>query len=153
MLAFSNVKKFAVEHFYAWENGEDFDWLKKEWHKFEPHVKNTREAEDFILALGYIYFAFCFESFFIKSSEGIATIQDYANETESDLPEFIERTNKKFDFTLDLLLKVYRRPSEVLREFVSIAIAFELPNPAGYDYIENLFKDIYKESDIDPIMF
>ncbi len=147
-VAFTDIRIFAAEFFYAWENGADFDWLKKEWHKFEPFLKDEREAEDFILALGYIYYAFCFESFFLKRSDAIATVQNYVYETESDLPEFVERTNNKLDFTLDLLLKVYIRPEEVLREIVSLAIAFELPHPDGYKYIIDLFKDKYDESEI-----
>ena len=153
MIPFNDIRIFAAEFFYAWEHGEDFDWLRKEWHKFEPHLSDRTEAEDFILALAYIYSAFCYESFFLKSREGVLTVQECVDEYESKHAEFIKRIENKLDFTLDLLLKVYKRPDEVLREFVTIAIAFELPNPAGYEYIENLFKDIYKEPDIDAIMF
>lgn len=143
MLAFSNVKKFAVEHFNAWEHGEDFDWLKKEWHKFEPHISEQKDAEDFILTLAYIYSAFCHESYFLKSKEGIITVQEYVSEFEEGHPEFTEHINKKFDFTLDLLLKAYNRPSEILRELISITIHFELPHPDGYEYIKELFNDIF----------
>ncbi|RIJ48758.1 hypothetical protein D1614_09515 [Maribellus luteus] len=152
MLAFSNVKKFAVEHFNAWEHGEDFDWLKKEWHKFEPLISEQKDAEDFILTLAYIYSAFCHESYFLKSKEGIMTIQEYVREFEEEHPVFIERINRKFDFTLELLLRAYNRPSEILREFVSIAINFELPHPDGYDFVKNLFQEKYKERDINSII-
>jgi hypothetical protein len=151
MLAFSNVKKFAVEHFNAWEHGEDFDWLKKEWHIFEPHISEQKEAEDFILTLAYIYSAFCHESYFLKSKDGIITVQEYISEFEEEHPEFTERINKKFDFTLELLLKAYNRPSEILRELVSIAIHFELPHPDGYEYIRKLYIKKYKEPDIEAI--
>jgi len=145
---FYKIKNFAIEYFYAWEHGEDFDWLNKEWPKFEEHFQDVTEAEDFILVLAYIYSAFCHESFFLKSSEGVLTVQEYVNEFEKEHPEFIERINKKFDFTLELLLKAYNKPTEILREIVSIAIAFELPHPDGYEYIRELFKDKYKEPDI-----
>lgn len=151
IVPFYDIRLFAEEHFNAWEHGEDFDWLKKEWHKFEPHISEQKEAEDFILALAYIYSAFCHESYFLKSKEGIVTIQEYVSEFEEEHPEFIERINKKFDFTLELLLKAYKRPSEILREFVSIAIAFELPHPDGYEYIKELFKDKFQDPNIDPI--
>ncbi len=150
---FYDIRLFAAAHFYSWENGEDFDWLKKEWTKFENHFQDVQEAEDFILVLAYIYATFCHESFFLKSKEGVMTVWDYAKDIEPEHPEFMERINKKFDFTLDILLKVYDRPSEFLRELVSIAIDFELPHPDGYEYIKELFKDKYKEPDIDSFIF
>ncbi|HCE56618.1 MAG TPA: hypothetical protein DER09_02195 [Prolixibacteraceae bacterium] len=66
-IPFKDIRLFAVEFFYAWEHGEDFDWLKKEWHRFESYFSDREDAEDFILALAYIYSAFCYESFFLKA--------------------------------------------------------------------------------------
>jgi hypothetical protein len=149
IVSFNDIRIFAVTYFYAWENGEDFDWLKKEWRKFAPHINDKKEAEDFILVLAYIYSAFCHESFFLKSKEGIMTVREYANDLGQEHPEFVERINKKIDFTLELLLKAYHRPVVFLRELVSIAIGFELPHPDGYEYIKELFKNKYNEPDID----
>jgi len=149
MTAFYDIRDFAAEHFFIWENGEDFDWLKREWHKFQDHFQNQTEAEDFILVLAYIYSAFCHESFFLKSNAGMLTIPEYVNEFEPEHPEFIERIDKYSDCCLELLLKTYSKPVEVLRELVSIAIAFELPHPDGYEYIRKLFTNVYKEPDVD----
>jgi hypothetical protein len=150
---FFDIKAFAVEYFWSWEMGEDFDWLKKEWVKFEEHFSTKEEAETFILVLSYIYSSFCHESFFLKSSEGKMTVKEYIDDFIPQHPEFIERIEGKIIPTLNLLLRVYNNPTEVLRELVSIAIGFELPHPDGYKYIEWLFRDRYKEPDVEDAIF
>jgi hypothetical protein len=144
-IRFYDIRIFAVNFFYAWEDGVDFNWLRKEWPKFKPHFANQNEAEDFVLVLAYIYSVFCVESYFEKSCDSILTIQEYVNETAPDHLEFTDRISNKIDVTLDLLLQIYIHPSEFLRELASIAIDFELPNQEGYKYILGLFKDKYNE--------
>lgn len=148
MLDFYNIREIACQHFYKWEQGEDFVWLKNEWHKFEPHLKTKNEVENFILVLSDIYEHFCSESYFAKISDEDVKKYDWIIENpnlEPENPELTKIIEQFFDRTLDILLEVYKNPDEILRQFISIAIGFEVPHPDGYEYILNLFKDKYNE--------
>ncbi|HCE56617.1 MAG TPA: hypothetical protein DER09_02190 [Prolixibacteraceae bacterium] len=88
---------------------------------------------------------------FFKSREGLLTVHECVDEYDSKHHEFVKRIENKLDYTLDLLLYVYKRPDEIIREFVSIAIAFELPHTDSYEYVQKLFQDKYKEQDFEAI--
>ncbi len=155
---FYNIRQFACENFFAWENGEDFDWLKKEWNKFEPLLKNEKEVEDFILSLADIYNSFCHESYFAKITDEDVKKYDWIIEDTKPNPELPESRIKKeriqsyFDKTLDILLEVYHCPEEIARQFVTIAISFQLPHEDGIKYIFSLFKNKWNpDEDIVPI--
>ena len=149
MKEFHDIREFACKHFYTWEHGVDFDWLKKEWHKFDPHLKDLAEVEDFILTLADIYNSFCHEAYFatvteeeLKKCSGF--IKTPEPEPAPDPPETIiikNRIKNNFNKTLDILLEVYRFPEEIIREFSTIYIEFQIPHQDGYDYILNIFKD------------
>lgn len=132
-LSFYNIRQFACEHFYAWEEGEDFFWLKKEWHKFESFFSNKRETEDFILALAYLYNSFCQEAYFATISDENVKKYEWIIENSEQIKETPESQKRKeriqnyFDKTLDILLEVYECPEELARQFVTIAIGFQLP--------------------------
>ena len=160
MKDFYNIREFACKHFYTWEYGADFDWLKKEWHNFEPHLKELTEVEDFILTLADIYKSFCAEAYFAKISD--ENVKKYswiieAPEPEPDPPETIiikNRIKNNFDRTLDILLEVYECPEEIIREFSTIYIEFQIPHQDGYNYILNLFKDKWNPyKDIETLPF
>lgn len=38
MLDFYNIRQIACQHFYKWEEGEDFVCLKNELHNFKPNL-------------------------------------------------------------------------------------------------------------------
>ena len=59
--------------------------------------------------------------------------------------EISTRVYNFFDKSLDILLKAYKNPRNIIREFISIAIGFELPHPDCYNYIYGLYKDKYKD--------
>jgi hypothetical protein len=145
MTDFYNIRQFACEHFFAWEIGEDFDWIKKEWKKFEPHLKNEREVEDFILSLAKIYNSFCHAAYFEDvTDEDIEKypwiIQDQDSEPSPN-QELEKRIENYYDKTLDILLEVYTTPEEILRQFTSVFIDIQLPSYDGYKFIFDLFKD------------
>lgn len=148
---FYNIKEFACKHFYSWEEGEDFIWMKNEWHKFLPHLNNLEEVESFILTLSNFYEKFCGEAYFAKISDEDVKKYPWIIENPNpptEEPEVIERITKFHDKTVEILLKVYGSPSEVLREFVSIAIDFEVPHPDSYKFIFDLCKEIYVEPEL-----
>ena len=158
MIDFYNIRQFACEHFYSWEHGVDFDWLKKEWHKFNPHLKDLAEVEDFILTLADIYLSFVHEAYFATITE--EDVKKYAwiieaPEPEPDPPKTIKIKNRiknNFDRTLDILLEVYNCPEEIIREFSTIYIEFQIPHQDGYDYILNLVKNKFDpDKEIEPI--
>jgi len=143
---FYSIREFACKNFYVWDNGEDFDWLRREWKKFEPMLKSEIDVEDFILTLADIYNSFCQESYFETINEEDAKKYDcIIDDTEQNVEtpesqEYKERIQNYFNQTLDILLEVYKRPEEVLRQFATIAIDFQLPHNDGYKYVFNLFK-------------
>ena len=145
MKDFYNIRQFACTHFFKWEDGEDFDWLKKEWNKFEPYLNNLEEVENFILTLSDIYGSFCQEAYFERVIE--EDVQKYSWIIEDPNPELFEdpkikkRIERSFDKTLGILLTVYDCPEEILRQFTSIFIDIQLPAYDGYKYVFNLFKD------------
>lgn len=153
---FYNNRQFACEHFYAWENGEDFDWLKKEWHKFEPYLTNKKEVQDFILTLAHIYNSFCHEAYFAETTNENAKkyewLFDFVEKDPLKAQIEKERVIKNLDKTLDIILKTYEFPNEIARQFVSIAIGFELSNNDGIKYIFDLCRDKWNpDKEIEPI--
>lgn len=144
MKDFYNIREFACIHFYKWEDGDDFDWLKKEWYKFEPHLKEIQEVEDFILTLADIYGSFCHEAYFENVPDDVKKyplIIENPNPEPTQAPEITKRIQGNYDRTLDILIKVYDCPEEILRQFTAIFIRFQIPNQDGYKYIFDLFKD------------
>lgn len=150
MTSFYIIKEFASNHFYKWEEGEDFIWLKDEWHKFESHLKTEQEVEDFILTLSEIYEHFCSEAYFAKITDEDAKKYDWIIKDPNppvEKQEITKRLNEYYDRTLDILLEVYGCPDEILRQFISIAIDFEVPHPDCYKFIDDLFRGKFIEPD------
>lgn len=145
-LDFQFIQRYAHLHFDTWEMHEDFEWLIKEWHKFEPLLKNEKEVEDFILTLADIYNSFCHESYFATiTNEDVKKYDWIIEDTEPkiELPEIQiikKRIQNNFERTLDILLEVYECPEEILRQFVTITIDFQLPHYDGYKFVFDLFK-------------
>ena len=75
MVTFYKIKDVAVQHFYSWEDGEDFDWLRRNWSKF--NLSSEEDAKAFIYAAGYIYSTYVKEAFFLKHRVEYQTIEEY----------------------------------------------------------------------------
>jgi hypothetical protein len=140
MKEFNKIRYIACEHFYAWEDGEDFDWLRKEWPKFQGYLKSNQEIEEFILTLAYFYNLFCLISYF----EGASDIEKAILKPSVD-DESAQVIYHNFDRTLDILLKVYTCPYEILRQFTTIYIQYEIPHIDGHRFIYRLFDEKWDE--------
>ncbi|KJF44280.1 hypothetical protein [Draconibacterium sediminis] len=152
MCEFYHIREFACAHFYIWETGDDFDWLRKEWNKFEPRLKTRTEAEDFILVLADLYEGFCSESYFLKPTYELMKEFPFIVEDpnpEKEDPEIRKRIETFRDQTLNILYEVYESSEEILRNFVSVAIDFEVPHPDGYVYVQELFSELETKKDIE----
>jgi hypothetical protein len=134
MKEFYQIRGIACEHFYKWEDGEDFDWLRKEWPKFKRHLNSNQEIEEFILTLAYFYNLFCHISYFEGESDIEKAILKPSSKNDSDQVIY-----DNFDKTLDILIKVYTCPYEVLRQFSTIFIQYEIPHFDGHRFIYRLF--------------
>jgi len=130
LIVFYKIKEFACEKFYAWEDGNDFIWLKDEWIKFIDHFYSEKHAKDFICCLSDIYDAFCNAAYF----------EPNGSKYQLGQPEHIY-LNK----TLDILLEVYERPEDIYREFSSIKIDWQMPHSDGRKFIYELLEEKWNE--------
>jgi hypothetical protein len=138
--SFKNIRIIAGEHFYIWPEGEDFYWLKSEWHNFMPHFKDGLTAESFILAMRDIYYSFCIESYFGEIEDEdwkrLGVIDD-----DSELTEEEKQKRVAIDKTLDVLLEVYDTPGDIILQFTSIYVKQMIPRPEGYRFLVKLFQN------------
>ncbi|MBN1820754.1 MAG: hypothetical protein JW833_08555 [Prolixibacteraceae bacterium] len=143
MIDFRTIRAFAAKHFYTWPDGQDFNWLRKNWHKFEQYFSTESEAEDFIIALSYIYMAFCIEAYFEKPADvkEYLKISWFVEDYCSDEPFpgcYEEQINRGYKTALEILRKNYH-PDDILREFSSIKIDEFFPHPDGQQYIYDVW--------------
>lgn len=130
LIKFYSIKDFACKNFYAWENGDDFIWLKEEWEKFEQYIETEANAKAFISCLSEIYDLFSHASYFANNG----------NEYELSNP-----IHKYMDRTIEILLKVFERPEDVYREFATIKMDWMLPHPDGRKFIYELMEEKWQE--------
>lgn len=152
---FSN-REFACQKFYHWETGDDFNWLRKEWYKFEQFLSNKDESKIFILSLAYIYNEFCIKAYSEEYNELDRTSILECSEKAINTNEITNLQNKIkpcLDKALDIMLDVYGNPEEISREFASITINFQLPYDDGIKYIYNLFEDKWEQKAFKPPPF
>tara|TARA_B100000508_G_C11453470_1_gene275416 strand:+ start:1417 stop:1827 length:411 start_codon:yes stop_codon:yes gene_type:complete len=130
MINFYAIKVFACKNFYSWEDGNDFNWLKKEWEKFNDYFQSEKDAKNFIICLSDIYDIFCHAAYFESNGSKYSLSQ----------PEHIY-TSK----TLTILLEVYERPEDIYREFSSIKIDWQMPHSDGRKFIYDLLEEKWNE--------
>ena len=130
MISFYKIKEFACKNFYAWEDGNDFLWMKKEWNKFYDDFKTEEQAKKFIECLSDIYDVFCHAAYFEPTDSKYALGK----------PEHTYLSK-----TLEILLEVYERPENIYREFSSIKFDWQMPHPDGRKFIYELMEEKWNE--------
>jgi len=136
MIDFYYIKELAVKHFYAWHDGEDFDWLRKNWSKFE--LETLEEAKIFIYCMGYIYDIYVCEAIKGKYTDRIKTLEEYCEGHDHRTLEIQNLIKDNLLKTYQKLYDVFKYTEELYREFSSITISFEPPHIDGYKYLKGI---------------
>lgn len=136
MIEFYDVKDLAIKHFYSWENGEDFDWLRKNFEKF--NLSTIEEANTFIYCMGYIYSTYVSEAIKAKHTDSIMTVELYCKYEDHLTHEIQRLIEKNLIKTYQRLFDVYHYAEELYREFASISIEFAVPHQDGYKYLKSI---------------
>jgi len=151
---FHENRLFALEHFYVWENGEDFDWLQREWEMIGCINSTDKEyVEQYILTLAHIYDMFCHECYEKRCSiddfkKYRLTVDDTVIEHPADR---LKKANQDeiFDDVLDSLICTYVTPEEIAKQFIGIGISYLLPHEDGVTFIYKLFEGRWDPSEVD----
>ncbi|MFC2117361.1 hypothetical protein ACFLSY_01800 [Bacteroidota bacterium] len=136
MVQFYDVREVAVTHLYILGDGEDFNWLRKNFDKF--NLSSVDEAKTFIYCLGYIYDTYVSEAIKAKHTDRIQTIKeycDYKDQITSDIQNIIE---KNISDALKKILNTFHGAENLYREFASITIEFAVPHQDGYEYLKGM---------------